>query len=511
MRKISVFFLVVMLSFCFLSYAQAAPKVILDGKSISFDVQPVIDNGRTLVPLRAIFEALGAQVEWNGNTKTVSAISGDTTITLTIDQAVAYKNNDKVILEVPAKLVNERTMVPLRFVAESLGTTVSWDANNETINISSSKKPSASGLSSPTVDNEVQSNTSTKLAAGGSYSLAIKEDGTLWVWGDNWAGQLGDGTKTGRLTPVQVMSGVKSIVAGGSHTLAIKEDGTLWVWGFNADGQLGDGTSTDRLIPVQLMSGVMTVAAGDYHTLAIKEDGTLWAWGYNPDGQLGDGTTTITGRTTPVQVMSGIKSIAAGVDHSLAIKEDGTLWAWGNNVYGQLGDGTTASKKTPVQVMSDVKSVAAAGETAMGGDYSLAIKEDGTLWAWGNNEYGQLGDGSAIGYGVYKATPVQIMNGVKSVVAGGLYTLAIKEDGTLWAWGINNYGQLGDGTSTVKGTPVQVMSSVKSVVAGFSHTLAIKEDGMLWAWGENWAGQLGDGSTSNNLIPVQIMRVSPEQ
>lgn len=347
--------------------------------------------------------------------------------------------------------------------------------------------------------NEISNDT--KLAAGGLHSMTVKEDGTLWAWGWNSAGQLGDGTNTDRLIPVQIMSGVKSVAASiYGHTLAIKEDGTLWAWGNNLDGQLGDGTTTGRLSPVKVLNDVKSVEAGDRYTIAIKEDGTLWAWGKNNYGQLGDGTTT--DRLTPVKVMSGVKSVAAGGNlhpcaHTMAIKEDGSLWAWGANGDGQLGDGTTIMRLTPVQVMNGVKSVAAKM------DHTFAVREDGTLWAWGWCFYGELGDGTSRGV----VTPVQVMSGIKSVTAGQLHTLAIKEDGTLWAWGDNEYGQLGDGTTSIRLSPIQVMSSVKSVAAGGYHTLAIKEDGTLWAWGYNSKGQLGDGSTTNRATFVQIMSV----
>ncbi|WP_295392505.1 CARDB domain-containing protein [uncultured Thiodictyon sp.] len=340
-----------------------------------------------------------------------------------------------------------------------------------------------------------------RIAAGYDHSLALKPDGTLWAWGHNGYGQLGDGTTTDRLAPVNVLTGVAAVAAGSSHNLVLKPDGTLWAWGSNWIGQLGDGTATNRLTPVQVqvLTGVAAVAAGDYHTMALKPDGTLWAWGYNWIGQLGDGT--VTSRDAPVQVLTGVAAVAGGGKHTLALKTDGTLWAWGGNWDGQLGDGTTTERYAPVQVLTGVAVV------ATGSSHTLALKTDGTLWAWGDNWVGQLGDGTTTN----RLTPVQVqvLTGVAAVAAGAYHTLALKTDGTLWAWGYNAYGQLGDGTYLNRSAPVQVLTGVAAVAAGDYHTLAIKPDGTLWAWGGNWHGQLGDGTTTQRQSPVHVPGFDP--
>jgi len=186
------------------------------------------------------------------------------------------------------------------------------------------------------------------IFAGGSHTMILKTDGTLWATGRNDNGQLGDGTTTRRSTPVQVMRDVQAVAAGDHHTMILKTDGTLWATGLNDDGQLGDGTTTDRSTPVQVMSGVQSVAAGGYHTMILKTDGTLWATGWNYYGQLGDGTYT--NRSTPVQVMSVVQAVAAGDFHTMILKTDGTLWATGGNDDSQLGDGTIIDRQTPVQI-----------------------------------------------------------------------------------------------------------------------------------------------------------------
>jgi len=237
--------------------------------------------------------------------------------------------------------------------------------------------------------------TAAPVAAGESHSLAVKSDGTVWAWGQNGSGQLGDGTTTpySRSTPLPVsnLTGVVSVAAGYAHSLAVKSDGTLWAWGRNVYGQLGDGTTTDRLTPMPVLglTGVVTVAAGSGHSLALKSDGTLWAWGRNAQGQLGDGTTTARLTPVPVPGLTGVVAVAAGERHTLAVKSDGTLWAWGYNLYGRLGNGkSNPSPQTTPQLVDLPGGVVAMGA---GVSHSMAVKSDGTLWIWGWNQFGQLG------------------------------------------------------------------------------------------------------------------------
>ena len=298
-------------------------------------------------------------------------------------------------------------------------------------------------------------------------------EGEAWAWGQNVYGQLGDGTTSQRNAPVRVgglSSGVQDIAAGHSHSLALKSDGTVWAWGKNEYRQLGDGTTTDRSAPVQVggLSDVKAISSGGQHGLALKSDDTLWAWGKNQFGELGDGTTT--NRSTPVQVLSEVKAVAGGQLYTLALKKDGTVLAWGRNNFGQLGTGTTTDSSTPVQVLSDVKAI------GTGYAHSLALKNDGTLWAWGKNEFGELGDGTT----TQRNAPVQVrgFSDEQAIIDGGYrHSLALKSDGTVWAWGRNKFGQLGAaGTITQRNTPVQVrgISGVQDVDAGGNHNLAIR-------------------------------------
>jgi len=330
----------------------------------------------------------------------------------------------------------------------------------------------------------------------------------LWTWGYNFYGQLGINDNNNRLTPVTTSAGGtnwKQVAGGYTHTAAIKTDGTLWTWGRNSYANLGTNDVTNRLTPVTTSAGGANwkqVSCGGNHTSAIKTDGTLWTWGRNSYGQLGDNTTTT--RSAPVTTFAGgtnWKQVAGGYRHTAAIKTDGTLWTWGRNSYGQLGDNTVTTRSIPVTTFAGGTNWK---QVACGVYTNAAIKTDGTLWTWGRNN-GQLGDGTL----TYRSTPVTTFAGGtnwKQVACGGYHTSAIKTDGTLWTWGRNNVGQLGENTLTsYRCTPVTTFAggtNWKQVAAGRDHIAAIKTDGTLWTWGYNINGQLGDNTLTTRSTPV---------
>jgi RHS repeat-associated protein len=300
----------------------------------------------------------------------------------------------------------------------------------------------------------------------------------------------------------------KSAACPSSHSLALRADGTVWAWGNNTDGQLGNNSTTNAKTPVQAsgLSGISAIAAapGGYHSLALKSDGTLWSWGLNSSGQLGNNSTT--NAKTPVQVngLAGAVAIGAGANHSLAVKSDGTAWAWGANSCGQLGNNSTTNAKVPVQVSGLTGVSAVAG----GSCHSLALKSDGTVWTWGSNTYGQLGNGTTTS----SLVPIQVTNltGVIAIAAGANDSLALKSDGTVWAWGYNNYGQLGAGNTSNSSTPIQVKSltAAAAIGSGGNHSLYANSVGLPFSVGQNTSGQLGNGTTTNASTDVQVSNLA---
>jgi uncharacterized repeat protein (TIGR03803 family) len=402
----------------------------------------------------------------------------------------------------------------------------------------------------------------TRVIAGASFSGALRTDGTLWVWGTNVNGMLGDGSLTNRTSPVQLGTDTNwnRLAAGNAFFLATRTNGTLWSWGFNGVGQLGQGTfeinsvgntpkqigtatnwqdisggsnyaiatTTDggldawgssansqlgwlprtplplyqNLGPVQALAG-----GGSNHTALLRGDGSLWTLGSNGSGQLGIGLADSAHRPIASPIASGQtwRVISSGHSYIMAIRSDGSLWGTGLNSSGQLGDGTVINRSILTRIGSDSDWVAVCASSVSGGTpaHTLAVKADGSLWSWGNNASGQLGDGTMNN----RFAPARVgtdSNWRAVFSTGGSHSLALKTDGTLWAWGLNTNGQVGNNTTTNVLAPVQVLADVQSAIGGSAHTHAIKTNGTLWGWGLNSSGQLGDASTTQRTLPVQV-------
>lgn len=370
------------------------------------------------------------------------------------------------------------------------------------------------------------------LWGGARESIALKSDGTVWTWGlsscsglgTGACGKLGDGTSISRSLPIQVhgpgnigyLTSTTAIMGGEHANYAVKSDGTLWAWGGNFVGQLGDGTYTNTTTPVQVSGLISVTALGGrgYHNLAVKSDGTVWAWGWNSRGQLGHDTsgsscpTPLAGTCSnvPVQVIgiSDPLTVTGGGFFSLALMPDHTLHAWGANEFGQLGDGSYTDRPAPVQVSAVLSNVT---QVSGGWKHAVAMTSDGHAWTWGDNTTGQIGNGMTSTVGVNVPYEVPGLNNVIAVSGGDRFTAVLLSDGTVRTWGWNGFGQLGDGAYTDRSSPVTVtnLSNVILMAARDYHVLVVKSDGTVWAWGSGGNGELGNGVLANSPVPVQVL------
>ena len=373
-----------------------------------------------------------------------------------------------------------------------------------------------------------------QVAAGGLHTCARKGNGTLWCWG---YGALGNGSfASSQLTPVEITvlgGNVAHVSAGSMTTCAVRQGGTLWCWGGNSSGQVGDGTTAGdevvgnqpfRIWPKQVaLSNVVKSAAGGRHTCAVDGTGALYCWGHNIAGQLGDTparTPPCFCSPTPTRVVALgniVADVAVGEGHTCAVTTDGRAWCWGQNDYAQLGQGTAGGpgcninappcRASPVQVSALGNNAA---QIATGYYHACALLKDGTLWCWGLNTWGQIGDGTRLGSqcligGAFTpacaASPVQVSalgNNLAQVAAAGYRTCARLKDGSVWCWGSAEDYALGAPDAGTTGVPTQVhelSASASDLAIGERHSCAVLRDGTVWCWGSNAYGQIGDGTT----------------
>ncbi len=349
--------------------------------------------------------------------------------------------------------------------------------------------------------------------------LAIDMYGQVWGWGSNPGGKIGDNTNFNYSTPVSIQ-GVKKtfcyISSNYRHTLGIDSHGDVWGWGYDSSGQLGDGYSVSRMTPVRVCNFVIEspysveiAAVGNYFSIVIdKTDGSIWSWGFNTQGQLGDNSVLC--KSVPASIQGSKKTfckigVGGGNDFLLAIDNTGQVWAWGNNNNGQLGDNSVISRRTPVSIQGSKKTFSS---ITIGAKHTIAIDNNYVLWGWGYNFYGQLGVNSTVS----RRTPVSIQGAKKTfcqIKSGNNHTVGIDKNGQIWGWGYNFYGQLGvNSTASDRCTPVSIQGAKKTfcqITAGRNHTIGIDKNGQVWGWGRNGYGQLGDNSITSRLTPISLL------
>jgi len=346
-----------------------------------------------------------------------------------------------------------------------------------------------------------------QIAAGSEHTLMLKSDGTVWAWGYNQFGELGNGTRTQSNVPIQVpgLTNVIAISAGNGFSMALTADGSVWAWGRNNSANLGVGNTTLYYWTPQKINitNVKAISAGNDHSMILKTDGTVYTCGINYYGQLGLGISDSAMYSTTYQkldLINDVKEISAGKHFCLALKTDGTVWGWGDNSYGQVGPSGTVVTSPQYLNINDVKAIAA------GGYFSLTLKTDGKIYSWGITSYGALGLGSPTGTSISTPTCISTIGTAKAISAGVFYGAAIATDGSVWTWGHNVNGQLGDGTLVSAYTPIKntTLSNATTIECGSNHMLTITDNSKLMSWGNNIHGQLGDGTTTQRTTPVLI-------
>jgi len=332
--------------------------------------------------------------------------------------------------------------------------------------------------------------------------------GRIWSWGCNVRGQLGDNTVLSRLSPVSVVGGFTDwcqISGASQSSFAVRQNGTVWAWGQNTNGLLGDNCTVSRSSPVSVVGGFTDwcqVSGGQIHALAVRQNGTAWGWGANSYGRIGDNCTVT--RSSPVSVAGGFTDwcrVSAG-PHSFGIRQNGTLWAWGQNLQGRLGDNTTTNRSSPVSVVGGFTDWC---QVQAGRYHSLALRQNGTVWGWGCNAQGQIGDDTVVS----KSSPVSVVGGFTDwcYIAAETSSMGVRQGGSAWAWGTNGFGQLGDNTIVSRSSPVSVVgiNNWCTVQGSTNFAAGIRQDGTAWAWGNGGFGKLGDNTTTNKSSPVSVV------
>ena len=353
------------------------------------------------------------------------------------------------------------------------------------------------------------------IAAGAYHSCALASGNGLICWGENGNGQIGDGTETSRSKPVivnELSTGVSSVALGEKHSCALLQNGGVLCWGGNNVGQLGNRTYENKYIPVQvygLSSGVRSISVGAYHSCAVMNDGIMKCWGHNDSGQLGDGTKVPKNEPVDVVGLDGeVEHVSAGYSHTCAVMKNHTVKCWGNNNSGQLGDGTKELRLSPTLIPENVLPPIAMISSR--NIHTCALTKVGALKCWGYNDFGQLGDGTK----VTRLTPVttyELYSGVLGLATGYANSCAILDAGGVKCWGANDNGQIGNGTNVLTTIPENVENLISggektvAIAVGLAHACAVLSNSKIRCWGYNTSGQLGDGTTAARFYPVDVL------
>ncbi len=340
-----------------------------------------------------------------------------------------------------------------------------------------------------------------QLSCGYWHSLKLDKDGSVWAWGANWYGQLGNKSTNDSSIPLKVLDlkDVISVSSGAFHNLALKKDGSVWAWGANIYGQLGiNSDDLFRSYPIKIsgLSNVIAISCGDSHNLALTSDGNVWSWGLNFKGQLGNGTTINSRIPVRIQGISNIKSVYAGKCYSLAVTSEGTVWRWGLNLERYSDANSFSSIPLEISVLKNIKYI------ACGSNHCLALSTNGYVWGWGSDGNGQRGFTGTNLNNSY--TRVVSLSNIISIACGDSHSMALKSDGTVWVWGGGTNLGYGDSAATSRPIKIKNLINIKEISSNYDHFLAIDGNNELWSWGKNWKGQIGDGTTIDKKLPTKI-------
>lgn len=450
-------------------------------------IVPIIKNGRTLVPVRFVSESLKAEVDWDSVNSIVTISLGENTAILKPGKNIMVLNDNPVELDVPPEIIEGRTYLPLRRLVEDvLDKNIFYDRN--VIIISEKDNVFDKEADKKLIDDLIYmfGQDYAMIHISGGYTHTVAIKRDGTVW--EW-GESFDGNK---LLPERIESLEKiiDISAGAGYSLALKIDGTVWAWGKNDHGRLGDGTEMDSEIPVKVkgLSKIKRVAASyGGHCLALSNDGKVWAWGNNASGQLGAGTGDRSLTPVLVEKLTQIEDIAVGYDYSAAIDKEGNVWVWGGL------EGITPKKVKGLNNIIDIS----AGQGQL-----LALRNDGTVWTWGDYEGMPVYRGQ-INNGVETSVPVKVeeLSGIVGIAAQGGRCAVLKDDGSVFIWGYYNFDI--DTDDPLIPTKIEELSGVREIAVGGGHLLAIKDDGSLWGLGANYNGQIGDGTIISKRKPAK--------